>query len=166
MPNKVPPIFHEGDCHPMEGVQLTVKNYYSKLEAMIEEKKMPDVSCSRISLSEGGVLSHNREYLRIRRKDFMFDVCAAPFGTPSFISWRFGERPRGFKALLLWLGIVNAKSLKESGLKTYYQYDTNFTFKTVVKNCIYNSIDSFEKPDKGRRGFVEIGSSVQPLETV
>jgi len=30
---------------------------------------------------EGGLVSPNREYLRIEVRGFRFDICAAPFGT-------------------------------------------------------------------------------------
>ncbi len=161
MPNKIPPIFHEGDCHPFEGIQFSTKSVYAKIEALIEEKKMPGVTCARISLSEGKFLSHNREYLRIRRRELIFDVCAAPFGAPAFISWRLGEKPRGITAILLYLGLISAHRIKKSVPSTYYLADTNTVFKAIVKNCINQTIESFDKPDKGVRGFVELKPPVE-----
>jgi hypothetical protein len=53
----------------------------------------------RVDFAEGGVLSRQRDYLRMTRERLVFDICAAPFGTAQFFSCRFAEIPAAIK---LW----------------------------------------------------------------
>lgn len=57
-------------------------------------------------MSEGGLLSAKREYLRLKRERLVFDICAAPFGTGYFFSFRFVELPLGIKAGEMLIFIV------------------------------------------------------------
>ena len=41
-------------------------------------------SVSRIDHREGGILSAKREYLRVRRKELIFDICARPLDPAAF----------------------------------------------------------------------------------
>jgi len=84
-----------------EGFQESPQRIYDLLEEAIEKRKIPDVKTSRIVYPEGGALSAKREYLRVRRKEHTFDICAAPFGTGFFISWWLGKGKR-----LSWLLIT------------------------------------------------------------
>ena len=62
--------------------------------------------------SEGGVLSPNREYLRVEGDRHSFDMCAAPFGTGYFFSsWTTKKKARfvvlyliSFVLLTLFIG--------------------------------------------------------------
>src|SRR5262249_42481631 len=54
---------------------------------------IPDTANSRVDYHEGGILSVNREYLRVTRGAHSFDICGAPFGTGFFVStWLVEER--------------------------------------------------------------------------
>lgn len=69
------------------------KDFYGHIEAGIAAQKVPALEISRIDLSEGGVLSDKREYLRMKRERLTFDVCAAPVGVNYFFSYRFYVEP-------------------------------------------------------------------------
>ena len=75
----------------IEGLQESSQQFYFLLEHAINERQIPNIDISRIDHREGGALSAKREYLRVRRKEYLFDVCAAPFGNGFFISWWLGE---------------------------------------------------------------------------
>jgi hypothetical protein len=65
-------------------------------------------------LGEGGLLSARRQYLRLKRERLVFDICAAPFGTSYFFSFRSVELPLGIKAvemLVFIVGLVLVSSL-------------------------------------------------------
>lgn len=81
-----------------EGFQESPQRIYDLLEEAIDKRKIPDIKVSRIVYPEGGALSAKREYLRVRRKEHIFDICVAPFGTGFFISWWLGKGKR-----LSWL---------------------------------------------------------------
>lgn len=64
------------------------KDFYDRVEAELKSKKLPGLSLSRVEYSEGGMLSDKRIYLRVIRERFIFDTCAAPFGSEFFFSYR------------------------------------------------------------------------------
>jgi hypothetical protein len=71
------------------GQNFSSKDFYSKVEEVLLAQRLPALSVARVDLSEGGVLSDKREYLRMQRERIIFDVCAAPVGTNYFFSYRF-----------------------------------------------------------------------------
>lgn len=77
----------------IEGLQASPQECYTAIEEAIRRREIPDVRVSRVTFKEGGFLSAERIYLRVSRKGLGFDICAAPFGTGFFFSWRFGKLP-------------------------------------------------------------------------
>ena len=79
----------------VEGLQWSPKDFYGSVEQAIQRRQLPDIFVSRVNYAEGGPFSAKREYLRVtRKKDHIFDICGAPFGTGFFsLSW-LGGRPR------------------------------------------------------------------------
>src|ERR1051325_6235429 len=65
------------------------KDFYDHIEQAIATQEVPALAASRIDLSEGGLLSAKREYLRFKRERLTFDICAAPVGINYFFSYRF-----------------------------------------------------------------------------
>lgn len=71
----------------VEGLSTSVQDSYAELESALNAREVPELTFSRVEYSEAGVGSAQREYMRITRKDYVFDVCAAPFGRSFFFSW-------------------------------------------------------------------------------
>jgi hypothetical protein len=82
-----------------DGFQMAPSEFYAALEKQLADRKMPEMRCSRVELAQGGLLFEKRIYLRMVRERFVFDVCAAPFGTGFFFSCRTAENP---ERLNLW----------------------------------------------------------------
>lgn len=95
------PIVDRGH-HLLGGVQLSAKAIYRRIEELIEERQIPQVRLSRVWWPEAGPLSSPREYLRIERLGYHFDVCAAPFGREFFVSWRLVQPLPTWYAVLAW----------------------------------------------------------------
>lgn len=132
-----------------EGFQESPQRIYSLLEEAIDKREIPDVKISRISYPEAGVLSARREYLRVRRKDHIFDVCAAPFGTGFFVSWWLGK-PRKPFLILIWIllivfvpivGLIIVILWWISLRETYYTLDTALMFQDSVHSAVLEVID-------------------------
>ncbi len=81
--------------------QFSTGDFYSSVERELKALKVPGLDLSRVEFAEGGILSANRTYLRMTRERFVFDVCAAPFGTSYFFSCRFAELPLTVNPLVL-----------------------------------------------------------------
>jgi hypothetical protein len=76
------------------GFNTSSKDFYDSVEQELKARQVPELKSERVAFSEGGLLSDNREYLRLTRERLVFDICAAPFGTSFFFSCRFAELPK------------------------------------------------------------------------
>ncbi len=88
-----------------DGLQHSPQAFFSSLDAALAKRNIPDAKSSRIEFSEGPALSGKREYLRIVRQGYIFDVCAAPFGSGFFVSWWFSKISR--HGLLFYLAFAS-----------------------------------------------------------
>jgi hypothetical protein len=142
--------------------RFSAQDFYSRLRELIEDRNMPDVKIGRVSFPISSMLSDKREYLRVVRKDSVFDICAAPFGTGSFVSYWFGEPRKTLKQLARRVAVTYIKNpdvhqiIDSFNTKTRYQYDVDAIFRVWVKDCIKQAIEEM-KESKGVR---------TPLETV
>ena len=83
----------------VEGLSTSVQDSYKELESALAARDVPELRFSRVEYSEAGIGSAQREYMRIARKDYVFDVCAAPFGKSFFFSWWMSIPPLPFAKL-------------------------------------------------------------------
>jgi hypothetical protein len=120
--------------------QESVQRVYTAVEEEITRRKIPDVRTARIFYREGGILSAKREYLRVRRREHIFDICAAPFGTGFFFSWWLGETPGLFWRLILWIPIIGRILLRLFRPETYYRLDTALMFQSAVHSAVLSTI--------------------------
>lgn len=89
-----------------EGFNTSSLDFYAELEGAIAARQIPEVSISRVTWSESGFFSAKREYLRIARRGFKFDICAAPFGSGFFFSWWLVRIPRFLEGILLFVALL------------------------------------------------------------
>jgi len=85
--------------HSVETLSTSVLGFYESVEKTLKEKEVPDLRWERTIVSERGILSAKREYLRITYGRLSFDICGAPFGRDFFFSWWLVRRTPGFAAL-------------------------------------------------------------------
>ena len=71
-----------------EGVSLQPQDFYSSVEKQLASRKIPNLQILRVEFAEGGLLSNQRQYLRLMRERLAIDACAAPFGNHFFFSCR------------------------------------------------------------------------------
>jgi hypothetical protein len=90
-----------------ERFSFSSQEFYNRLERALAERDIPDLDMRRVIWKEGGMLSPGREYLRVQRERYVFDVCAAPFGTGFFVSLWCAERPLRM-GILLWFLLLSA----------------------------------------------------------
>jgi hypothetical protein len=141
---------HAHQSEHFEDLRLSAKEFYTLLKKMIEEYRYPDVSCTPVTLKEGGLLSSKREYLRISKGRYNYYVCASPFGKSFFISWWLQENANtgaNFAARFGRLGKAMAARLES---KTYYELDTQLMFTSAINTLIKRAVEKV-KADKGFR---------------
>ena len=101
--------------------------FYAAIEHDLTTRELTGLEISRIEYTEGGVLSAQRQYLRMRRERLVFDVCAAPFGTTWFFSCRFAEIPA---VIYLWEVLVLLIAL--AGVVLFYASLFGWTLGPVL----------------------------------
>src|SRR4029079_17702372 len=67
--------------HTFENFNFSPQEFYNLVKPAIEKRGIPQVSISYQDLTEGGFFSARRVYLRVRKDEHYFDICAAPYGT-------------------------------------------------------------------------------------
>lgn len=73
-------------CQPIIGLQVTPSQFYEAVIRAVQERRIPGVEFSRVWWKASAFTGANREYLRVTRSRFVYDICAAPYGAGSFIS--------------------------------------------------------------------------------
>jgi hypothetical protein len=90
----------------VDNFQFVSSEFYKMVETELATRKVPGLEAARVEFNEGGMLSDKREYLRLKRERLVFDICAAPFGTSYFFSFRFVELPLGIKPMELFVFFI------------------------------------------------------------
>jgi hypothetical protein len=90
----------------IENISVSSHGFYHAVVRNLLSRQVPNMIPTRIEYHEGSILSAKREYLRLRRDRIVFDVCAAPFGTGFFVSWRLVTRQRSWMKLCRKVGLV------------------------------------------------------------
>jgi hypothetical protein len=105
---------------------------------------MPSVAIKRVEWKEAGLFSGKREYMRIRRGDFSFDLCVATFGKNLFVSsWlcAFPHPVRDFCGNVPFLSLFVRAYIRVFDPETYYRYDAAGMFQGAVHTCVLNVLD-------------------------
>jgi len=144
---------HSNKCHYFDKLQFSAQEFYTLLEGIIADRKMPDVKLSRVKYHQKHIFSNSREYLRIARKDDIFDVCAAPFGIGFFVSYWHGEPKKRIRDMAMKVPFF-ATAMEGWQGSTFYQIDTASMFKSSVKDGITEAIEQITT-SKGVRGLSE-----------
>lgn len=76
----------------VENMEASSQEFYTAVEKAVQQRQIPEIKITRELWSESGILSAKREYLRVTRGKYLFDICAAPFGTGFFFSSWFAEK--------------------------------------------------------------------------
>ncbi|MCX6204929.1 MAG: hypothetical protein NTZ19_01590 [Bacteroidetes bacterium] len=141
--------------HYFDDFTYSSQDFYQSIETIINEKEIPDVSTSRIDYSEGGMLSANREYVRVEKGKIVFDICAAPFAKGFFISSWQGELPDFLQRLIANIPFVGLYIARSFYTKTYYQLDTEQMFANAIHSSVLEAIKKITD-DMGVRDLTEL----------
>ena len=82
------------------------KEVYDIIKQSIEVRKVPGLEIKQVFWHEGGALSAKREYLQLARERLHFEICAAPFGTGFFVSYRSSVVPLAINPLGLFIVLL------------------------------------------------------------
>ena len=139
----------------IEGLQDSPQRFYASLKEAVKKRQIPGINLSHVNYREGGILSAKREYFQVRRKEHIFDVCAAHFGNGFFVSWWLGEiPPAGLWRLILAIPLIGPLMVRIFRPQTYYRLDTALMFQESIRSAVLEVIDDITKA-KGLRSLSE-----------
>jgi hypothetical protein len=128
---------------------MSSNSLYAEIEVIVKNHEMPDTKVERVKHKEGGMFSASREYLRVKRNTLVFDICLAPFGKNTFISWWLYESEGAMKSLLKFTKVgefLNERAAK----RTFYEADEEAVFRACVHDCVQEAIENLT-PSGGKR---------------
>lgn len=129
--------------------------FYDLVEELLKEREVPDLATINRTFKQGGLFSHQRLYLEVSRGDYVFHVCAAPWGTGFFFSWWVRQRVTGIDELLILIPYFGPRIVKLRQYQSYYKLDTDAMFRKSVHQSVLEAIDRLTTA-KGIRGLTEL----------
>lgn len=137
-----------------DDLSISSKQFYKSVEDIIKKRKFPKVECSRTSFSEGGLFSDKREYLKVKREQYQYLICAAPFGTSFFVSYWLEEAESLRSRLFARIPVIGPWLVRNAKVKTFYEWDTELLFKESITDVIGDVVKTLSGT-KGYRQDVE-----------
>lgn len=104
----------------VENFEMEPLEFYELVHQELNQRQVPGLGTFCVTHAEGGTGSADRLYLRLDRHAGHFDICAAPFGTGFYFSYRYiVPTPVGVVMGILWgLGMIALVT----GLATIFGY--------------------------------------------
>ena len=122
-------------------------SFYESVEKELTARKIPALDMSRVEWLEGGALSAKRLYLRLTREKWVFDICAAPFGTGFFFSYRFTELPLQIIPLLVLALVVLVIGAVFAKVLGFFFGFLVYAFVLVLFSWCLKNLPRFQLPD-------------------
>lgn len=123
----------DAPCSPLE--------FYQLVQAEIMERELEHVTFSFVTRREGGVLSPQRTYLRVRLGKLFFDICAFLVGNAFVISYWLHEDTNSLFDLLTELPVLGFFLTRIFYAKTYYLVDYIQYSQQTIHQSILQVID-------------------------
>jgi len=133
---------------------MSANDFYSSVESIAKSHEFPDVKIERVKNKEGGMLSASREYLQIRHKDLVFEICAMQFGKDFCLtSWLY--ETEGTLRQLLKFTKAGEYLSERAAKRTFYQADQEAMFKNCIHSAVLEAVDKMTKA-QGIRGLNDL----------
>lgn len=128
--------------HLFPDMQHDPNTFYELVEKILKENQVPDFASRKVTISEGGLLGHTRLYLEVSRGDYIFHICAAPWGTGFFFSWWVRKKMSDIDQLLILIPFAGSRIVKMRQFQSYYKLDTDSMFQKSVHQSVLTAVDS------------------------
>ena len=133
-----------------DNFQFSPKDFYAIVEEHIKKRKVPKANLSRVKFYQDLGFWNKREYLRVKNQDYIFDICASPYGGGFFVSYWVGYPTSAFINFLLQIPILGAVVYAFTVKRTYYQLDLATMFQETIRKSIASAINEIAE-EKGFR---------------
>jgi hypothetical protein len=136
------PVVHSHWYQSIPGLSVVPSEFYDAVSQAIAAKNIPNIVVDGHYYSEGGLGSAQRLYLRAKRFEYYLDICGAPFGDGSFVSWWLVEDTGCMRGCLMGLPVIGWLLLVLFYRDTYYRIDTRLMFQGAVHEAVLSVVDA------------------------
>ena len=133
--------------HFYDNIQISTTDFYAQVKEGLIERKIEGLGYDQESFLQTHIFSARRAYLRISEHEYVFYICAAPFGTGTFVSWWMCVKDEN---VINRIPILNKLAGKDRQNKSFYQMDTEAMYKSVIHSTVVAVADGLTA-DKGVR---------------
>lgn len=134
----------------IDGLSYSPQTFYGYLEGVIKSRDLDNVRTSIVFFSESSMISGRRAYLKIKRKNLTYYICAAPYGQGFFISsWLLRRHPL-LKWLIMKIPIIGTPLAQYLFPVTFYTVDTTSMYLTVIHDALIGTVNHIAK-ERGKR---------------
>jgi hypothetical protein len=133
--------------HFYDGIQFGANDFYQQIEQGLRERKVHGLSFGQESFLQSHIFSAKRVYLRITEHEYVFYICAAPFGTGMFVSWWLCVKDEKFTNKI---PILSKLAGKDRNNKSFYQMDAEAMYKSAIHSVVASVADQLTA-EKGYR---------------
>ncbi len=110
------PIVYEQWITPLMDFASDTPKFYAAVEEELSKWEVPELVTERVQYRDGGLLSPQREYLRVRRETLVFDIGSAKFGK----SWWFSSRSAVLPRSLRWWEVIVSLAVAGGLMAAYW----------------------------------------------
>lgn len=121
------------------------KDFYAQFKKELLSHGIESISTSFVTLSEGGITSSKRMYLRILWKNYQYDICCAPFGDGLFLSSWVLYRTSIGQLIISRIPFMGGWLTRRLYKITYYKIDTASMFQTYCHQTMMKILDEITK---------------------
>lgn len=137
--------YHSHWAQLLPGFKFSTKEFYELVAAEMANHKIDGLSLEDVALRTGSIFSDERLYLRIRWKEYYYDLCFAPFGDGCFVSWWLIFETDLDELFFSKLPFIGGWISIAFYRKTYYKIDTASMFMTYAHHSVLAVIDEITK---------------------
>ncbi|MBA4409711.1 MAG: hypothetical protein C0397_09855 [Odoribacter sp.] len=137
--------YHSNWAQLLSGFKFSTKEFYKLVKEEMQSHEIKEISFEEVSLKIGSVFSSERLYLRVRWKEYYYDLCFAPFGDGCFVSWWLIFETSPEEEFLTKIPFIGEWIRRVFFRKTYYKIDTASMFMTYAHHSVLAVIDEITK---------------------
>jgi hypothetical protein len=144
-----------------DGLNFSTQEFYALAQQGIQSREIPKLTFGRTTYREIFLFGQQREYLRIYRGDYVFDICAAPFGKGMYVSWWLVEETSLAQRIFRRLPLISFFY----SVRTYHQIDSEMMFRDLVHMAVQETIETVTTA-KGARRLTESERAIRDFRTM
>lgn len=135
----------------LQELNYSAQDFYNTLKEQLEEENIEGLSFSTENIAMGGLLSRQRNYVRISYGDYQYIVCASPYGKSFFVSYRMSHEVEWGERIVSNIPWIGPFLMKTFYPMTYFRIDTANMFQLLMHEAITSMIDDILKGNELER---------------